>query len=487
MPIAAPPLSVASKISYGIGQAADGVKIGAFNVFAFFYYTQVLGLPTSYTGIAVGISLFFDAVTDPLIGSLSDNWKGRLGRRHPFLYAAPIPLGLFLVALFSPPALPEFALFLWLTVFAVLTRIAMTFYYVPHVSLGAELSEDFGERTAIVAYRFFFGYIGQMATYFIGFTLIFTDALGGQFYKEGYLPFGVILAVIMAAAIVTSAVGTQNRIPFLPKAQVRSHAAGAWALCLRTFAEVRDALTNYSFRWIFAGILVVYMMVGVDTALNLHMNTYFWELESRGNLFFFLATPVGALIGVLFARRLNERFDKRPSLLFGAVSWSVCQILPVVLRLLDWFPENGTSALLWTLIVIKFLQGLGVVQALVTLSSMIADIVDDHELTTGRRQEGIFFSAVSFSNKVTSGVGTMVAGFALTLISWPTGPAIKTAADVPPDTLMWLGLIYGPIVAGFAVVSVYCLSKYNLTRARHAEIIVELHAARRLREAQPPF
>jgi Na+/melibiose symporter-like transporter len=471
-------------VCYGIGQASDGVKIGAFNVFVFFYYTQVLGLPTSYTGVAIGIALLFDAVTDPLVGSISDNWKGRLGRRHPFLYAAPIPLGLCLIALFGPPELPELALFVWMTVFAVLTRTAMTLYFVPHVSLGAELSDDFGERTAIVAYRYFFGYIGQMATYFIGFTLFFTDAVGGQFYTDGYLPFGVTLAAIMAGTIFLSAVGTQNRVPYLPTSQGKSIAGGAWAVLLRTLSEVREALTNYSFRWLFAGVLVVYMMVGVDTALNLHMNTYFWELQSRGNLFFFLAMPVGALIGALFARRLNEVFDKRPSLLFGAVSWSVLQILPVVLRLLGWFPENGTSELLWSLIVIKFLQGLGVVQALVTLSSMIADIVDDHELKTGKRQEGVFFSAVSFSNKVTTGIGSMVAGFALTLISWPTGPEIKTAADVPPETLVWLGLIYGPIVSGFAVVCVYCMSKYDITRARHAEIIAELRTARSLREAQ---
>jgi Na+/melibiose symporter-like transporter len=479
-------LSVASKISYGVGQAAEGVKNGAFSVFIFFYYTQVLGLPTSYTGVALGIALFFDAITDPIVGSLSDNWSGRLGRRHPFLYAAPIPLGLSLIALFSPPTLPEFSLFLWMTFFAILTRTALTLYYVPHVALGAELSEDFGERTTIVAYRFCFGFIGQMATYFIGFLLFFTDAVGGQFYSEGYFPFGVTLAVMMAVAIVVSAAGTQNRIPYLPNVQNRSPAMGPWKLCVRTFVEVREALRNYSFRWLFAGVLVVYMMVGVDTALNLHMNTYFWELQSGGNLIFFLATPVGALIGALFARRLNERFDKRTSLLFGAITWSVCQILPVVLRLADWFPQNGTSELLVTLIVIKFIQGLGVVQALINLSSMVADIVDDHELTTGKRQEGIFFSAVSFSNKVTSGVGSMVAGFALTLISWPTGPEIKTAADVPADTLVWLGLIYGPIVAGFAVVCVYCLSKYDITKARHAEIVLELQAARKLRAAQSP-
>jgi glycoside/pentoside/hexuronide:cation symporter, GPH family len=219
-------------------------------------------------------------------------------------------------------------------------------------------------------------------------------------------------------------------------------------------------------------------MVGVDHALNLHMNTYFWELQSTGNLLFFMATPIGAIAGTFIARALNERFDKKPSIVLGTLWWAGCQFVPVVLRLLGWFPENGTDELLWTLIVIKFVQGVGVIQALITFNSMVADIVDEHELSTGRRQEGIFFAAVSFSNKVTTGIGSAVAGFALTLIAWPTGPEIRSAADVPADTLVWLGLIYGPIVTGFAVVSVYCYSKHTLNQARHREIVQQLERIR---------
>jgi glycoside/pentoside/hexuronide:cation symporter, GPH family len=221
-------------------------------------------------------------------------------------------------------------------------------------------------------------------------------------------------------------------------------------------------------------VLIVFMMVGVDTALNLHMNTYFWELSSRDNIAFFAAYPVGIMVGSLFARRLNQWFDKKPSIVFGTGWWALCQIVPVVLRLLGWFPENGTGELVTTLVIVKFVQGMGVVQALITFGSMVADIVDEHELATGKRQEGIFFASVSFSGKFTSGIGNVVGGIALDLIRWPRGPEIQTAADVPAQTLMWLGLIYGPIVAGFAVVSVWCYSKHRLNRQRHAEIVAEL-------------
>ena len=475
-----PPLTRGIKVSYGVGQAAEGIKNAAFNVFVFFYYTQVLGLPTVYTGIAIGIALAVDSITDPLIGSLSDNWQGSNGRRHPFLYVSILPLGLFFIGLFNPPELEEFTLFLWLTVFSVGTRAMMTLYYVPHVSLGAELSEDFNERTEVVAYRYFFSYVGGILTYIIGFVVYFPDT---QFNVEAYAPFGLTLSLLMMASILITALGTKRRIPHLPASRINRETVSILKVLHKTLLEIRSALTNRSFRWLFAGVLIVFAMVGVDNALNLHMNTYFWELQGGGNLFFFAATPVGALIGTALASPLTRWFDKKPSVIIGTLCWALCQVIPVVLRLLGWFPENGTSELLYSLIVIKFIQGLGVVQALIAFNSMVADVVDEHELITGLRQEGIFFSSVSFSNKMTSGIGTVAAGFALALIDWPTGAAVQTAADIAPETIAWLGLIYGPIVSGFALVSAYCYSKYGLNRQRHAEIVEELAVLRERRAA----
>ena len=475
-----PPLTRGIKVSYGVGQAAEGIKNAAFNVFVFFYYTQVLGLPTVYTGIAIGIALAVDSITDPLIGSLSDNWQGSNGRRHPFLYASILPLGLFFIGLFSPPELGEFALFLWLTVFSVGTRAMMTLYYVPHVSLGAELSDDFNERTEVVAYRYFFSYVGGILTFAIGFVVYFPDT---QFNVEAYAPFGITLSLLMMASILVTALGTRKRIPHLPASRINREPVSVWAVLRKTLLEIRSALTNRSFRWLFSGVLIVFAMVGVDNALNLHMNTYFWELQGGGNLLFFAATPVGALLGTAIASTLTRWFDKKPSVIIGTLCWALCQVIPVVLRLLGWFPENGTAELLYSLIAIKFIQGLGVVQALIAFNSMVADVVDEHELITGMRQEGIFFSSVSFSNKMTSGIGTVAAGFALAFIDWPTGADVQTASDIGAETIAWLGLIYGPIVSGFALVSAYCYSKYGLNRQRHAEIVEELAILRKQRAA----
>ncbi len=479
------PLSFATKFCYGLGQAAEGLKNGAFGIFLMFYYNQVLGLPGTLAGMAVGIALVFDAVTDPLAGSLSDNWRSKLGRRHPFMYTAILPMAMGFYLLFAPPVAGDWPLFFWLLTFAVLTRGAMTLFHVPHTALGAELSDDFEERTTIVGFRQFLSTLGGLGVVLIGFGLFFASTAQypqGQFNVDAYAPFALTLSVLMAVVMLVSAMVTQREVPRLRQPKGPVQRLNPWDALIRMMGETVDALRNRSFRWMFIGILVVFLMVGVDGALGLYMNTFFWELRSSDLMYFFVASPVGVMIGALFTRRLNRWFDKKAPVVWGTAWWSACQIVPVVLRIYDLFPDNGTPELLWTLVVIKFVQGAGVVQALVTFGSMVADIADEQELKSGKRQEGIFFAASSFANKCTTGFGNIIAGIALDLISWPRGAHIQSAADVPAETITTLGVLYGPIVAGFAVVCVWCYGHYDLTRERHQGIVLAL--ARRQKEEE---
>ncbi len=164
--------------------------------------------------------------------------------------------------------------------------------------------------------------------------------------------------------------------------------------------------------------------------------------------------------------------------MFGTTSWAAWQIIPIVARFMGWFPENGDALLVPLLVAIRVVQGASTVQANVAFGSMVADTVDEHELNTGKRQEGIFFASSSFAAKAASGMGNIIAGFALDLISWPRGTHVKTAADVPADVIAELGMLYGPYVAGCGVFSVLCYTRYRLTRERHAEILAELYARR---------
>lgn len=479
---AQPPITTRTKLAFGVGQVAEGVKNTAFSTFVLLYYNQVLGLSGSLAGLAIMVALIFDAVTDPLTGSLSDGWRSRWGRRHPFMYASALPLGVAFFLLFSPPdGLGETGLFLWLMTMAVLTRGAMTLYHVPHLALGAELSDDYEERTSIVSYRTIFGVLGNASVILLGFSFFFVDREGvvGTLRGEAYPAFALAFAALMCGTIWLSAAGTHDRIPYLPQpppeplppphepAQRRSVAG----LLAQVFADLAAAVRNRAFRWLFAGVIIVFVMVGVQSALGLYMGNYFWELSSDELKWVALAPALGLILGAPFTRILNRRFDKKPSLVFGTAWYASFQLSPPIFRLLDWLPENGDPRIVPMLVTASVLGGIGVVQALVSSGSMMADIADEHELESGRRQEGIFFGALSFSGKAASGLGNMLGGIGLDLIAFPRS---AVPGDVGLDVLTRLGLLYGPVVMGFAVLAVWCYSHYDLSRARHGEVLAAL-------------
>ena len=484
-----PPLTTGTKLSYGIGQTAEGLTGTGMATFVLFYYNQVLGLSGTLAGLALGAALVLDALTDPVAGSISDNLTSRLGRRHPFIFASALPLGASFVLLFLPPVsmLDQWGLFLWLTATVLLTRVALTVFYVPHTSLGAELSEDYEERTTVVSFRYFFATFGGLLVYVLGFGWFFADARGGQTNAANYAPFAFTVAAIAAASVFWTGWGTRHRIRYM-RVPEPSPVGSIGQVLARVFRDLGSALSNRSFRWLFGGVLILFVMIGVDSALNLYMFNYFWELPSSLTLWLFLALPLGALAGAPFTGYLHRFVNKHTTVLLGTAWFALCELIPVVLRLAGWFPENGSPAVFVTLLIVRFLMGVGSIQSTVSFNSMMADVADQHELESNRRQEGIFFGAISFSAKGTAGLGNLVAGVGLDLIGWPHGTAVHATAahaveKISPATIAHLGILYGPLVAAFAAVAVWCLSHYDLTRERHAEIQARL-AERRRAEAE---
>ncbi|MCH2569269.1 MAG: MFS transporter, partial [Pseudomonadales bacterium] len=126
------PLPVSTKFYQGIGAIPDTLKNWIFNTFALIFYNQILGMDAFMVSGALAVAMVFDAVTDPVLGSFSDNIQTRWGRRHPLMLIASIPLVLCFSAVFMPPDdLSHILLFVWLTTFTVLTRGFMTLYFVP--------------------------------------------------------------------------------------------------------------------------------------------------------------------------------------------------------------------------------------------------------------------------------------------------------------------------------------------------------------------
>jgi len=474
-------LSRGVRWSFGVGQMAEGIKNSSFSAFLLFYYNQVLGLPAESAGLAIAISLIFDAVTDPMIGTISDRWRSPRGRRHPFMYASALPLAVSFYFLFSPASFATTGdntiLFAWMLIFTVLTRGAMTLYHVPHLALGAELSEDYDERTTLVAIRQILSVSGYLIVYGLGFGLFFAPTAeyqNGQLNAAAYPPFALILAVISCVTIFISGWGTRSRIPYLPKPPPETNKVRLMDVLKETVATLK----NHSFRWLMLGYIIIIAAYGLGTASQLYMFTFFWELSRFQILTVILMGPAGSVFGYMVATRLFARLDKRNAMLVGGIGWMLLHALPVLLYLIGVVPEKGSWAITSMLSVIYLILGVSFAQLVVGVSTTMADIADEYELEVGRRQEGVLFAAISFAGKCMGALGSLLAGLVLTLIAWPTGEAIKTSADIPAETILSLGIMSGPVAALLAIPGFICLMGYKLNRAKVAHIQQQLRERR---------
>jgi Na+/melibiose symporter-like transporter len=390
------------------------------------------------------------------------------------MYASAVPLGVAVVALFNPLVTGTLPLFAWLMVGAIVTRFSMALYHVPHLAIAAEVTTDFDERTSLVAYRYMFGSLGTLAAYGIGFGIYFRSTAAyanGQLNPEAYLPFTVVVGAMMATAILISALGTRSLIPHLPRpSHAEPYRIG------RALTDLEFALANRSFRWLVIGFITVLLAAGVSGALALYVQTFFWSLTPAQIPLILGTGVVATIVGFSLSTPLTRRFDKRGALIIGAVIWAVVQAVLIGMGLLGLVPAR-VEATLALLMVGGLIQGAGGAQVWVASASMLADVADEHELATGKRQEGIFFGAFSFSQKAAQGAGVVIGGSLLDLIQWPTGAHVRTAADIPPEVLSTLAWIYGPGLAALMIPAIWCVRRYALGREAHAKIRAALEAA----------
>src|SRR5579864_3054603 len=192
--------SVKTKLFYGSGSVAYGVKDHGFNALLLFYYNRVIGMHSLTVSLAIFIVLFFDAFIDPIVGQLSDNLRSPLGRRHPFMYAAAVPVAVSYYFLFNPPRWGQEALFFYLIGVAIVVRIFISMYEIPSSAMAPEMTEDYDQRTSFLSYRYFFAVVGGVAMVAATYGLLLRpDATHpiGQLNPAGYPRYALAAAIVM--------------------------------------------------------------------------------------------------------------------------------------------------------------------------------------------------------------------------------------------------------------------------------------------------
>lgn len=453
-----------TRLAFGVGATAETMSLYSLSVLGMLFYNQVQGLDVLLAGLVPTIALLVDAISDPLIGSISDRFRSRRwGRRHPFMLFAPLPIGLSFYFLFNPPeALTQGGLFGWFLVFSISLRTFMTFFHVPHLALGGELSKNYTERSKIMSYNNFFFWLGGAGVFKLN-TIVFFAAAGtvgnGLLNGESYFAFSVFISIAIILVLFASGWFTRDRIPTL-----KQPAADQPDFSFQEFlSDMVGAFSNRNYLMLMIAFFLLSLTLGVRTAFSSYMNIFYWELHAAdiGTLAF-AGSFVGYAVGFLFSARLHFSFDKRAVIVATAVGLSVFPALPVVLRLMGMFPENGSEWLLWSIVAFGVLSsGCGSILN-ISVMSALADVADENELKLGRRQEGVLYAARTFFAKVDNSLGHGVAALSLWLISFPEK---AVPGQVAEDTLLWLGLIDSPITIIPGLIAACFYAQYRINRS----------------------
>ena len=470
-----PPTRV--KLFYSLGQMAQSGGFDTAIGFVFFYYTFVLGLSGALVGAALAISLAFDAVVDPLIGSWSDNIRSRFGRRLPLMMISIPPIAITLGLLFSPPAgLSQILLFVWLTVASVAVRSFISLFNVPYIALGAELADGYAERSSVVAYRAIAGIFASVVVTALAFTVFFAGP-GGLKNAHSYPGFGWSVAMMLVILLAICCAGVARYAATLPQA-----ASVAASMLRRLPSEVAEFFRNPSFRVLFLSAVVFYVAVGANATLATHVQIFVWRLRPQTMQLIGYAYLAGILVGVPLAPLLQRRMEKKAVVLIGLwmaiATWIVLPLL--------WaggvFRPSGDGALTPLMLSAAF-GGVGIGFTAIAYPSMMADAADEHEHLFNHRREGLYFAGLGFAAKAASGLGVLVGGLALDLMGFPHDAGQHANLIMPEPILARLILAWGPGCAVIGAIALATFLPYAITRRRHDELTTELRA-KHAREAE---
>ncbi|HBX00451.1 MAG TPA: hypothetical protein DEF77_05840 [Gammaproteobacteria bacterium] len=467
-------LSVRTKVLFASGALQEAV-VTAGGIATVLFYNQLLGVSPALVGTAFLIASAFDALSDPLIGAITDRFRSKLGRRHPFMFASAIPIGVSFYFLYQPAnGLTETGYFIWLCVFLILLRLSQTLYLIPHDALGAELTDDYEERTSIFGYNWVATSALALIVSAIFFTVIFPSSPefeSGLLNPAGYIVLAAVGSVTIVFSVLTCAFGTLEQIPYLHDFEISKKFSLA-----NYFAQLKALIMNVSYVSACLSLLTIYSGLGIIGVVATYAYIYVYELSSEAMFWASAAKSPGILVALPLLAYLSKFMEKKTILIMSTLVTCVLISLPHNLKMMDLFPANDSVFLLFALFVPMLLAFMVFPMSAIIIDSQLVDVADDHELRTRERSEGVIFSVRSFGIKATQGVGGFLAGFGLEFIGFPENAEVGNLAQ---ETITGLLFLNGPAYLMIYLLAVLFMTLYALDKQSHGEILEQLEARRK--------
>ncbi|MDA7518916.1 MFS transporter [Akkermansiaceae bacterium] len=469
-------LSSREKVGYGLGDTASNIFFFGVNAWIFFYYTEICKIPPATVGTLLLVPRLWDAISDPLMGTLSDRTRTKMGTYRPYLLWLAIPFGICGYLTFANPdfSLNGKIIYAYITYIALMT--AYTAINVPYSALMGVMTPSPDERTKLATYRFVGAFSGQLLISMTFLPLVMS--LGGDDKGVGFPRAMALLAVVATLMFLITFFTTKERVkpPEIdksPKPNEDEDYSGP-------FSASSDGRS--SFGWDFGSLLNnrPWVVMVAAALLTLTAAAVRWTITPQHLKYFFgvgdekyflfldkisFVQTTGSLAfiaGVFLTGFFSKRFGKRNSLI-GLTILNGLTILSIYL-----IPQDGYT----TLVIVNIIGSLiaGPTPALVW--AMYTDVADYNEWKTGRRATGLAFSAAMFSQKLGISIGGALCGWVLGAVGFVPD---KTPSEEVVNSFRWIASLLPGILA---ILNGFVLLGYNLSDAKVERIAKDLAEGR---------
>lgn len=389
-------VSVREKVAYGLGDTASNIIFQTVMLFLTFFYTDIFGIPAATVATLFLVVRIFDAVTDPMMGALTDRTSTRWGKFRPYLLWLALPFGAISVIAFTTPALPEDGKIIYAFVTYALLMAAYTAINIPYSALGGVLTADPKERVSVQSYRFVFGMLGGLIVTTL--TLPMIDWLGDGNKAVGYQRTMLFMSIMGVIFFFICFFGTRERVA--PPEQQRT----------RIGQDLVSLWKND--QWRILSIVVFVLLTGMvlRNSLAIYYVNQYLQREDLATWFITLGM-IGNILGCASASPVARRFDKIQVYIAAQLTASLISAASIFIA-----PQQLVAAF-----VMHFLWCFSLQMATPLLWSKMADVVDYGHWKTGTRITGMVFSSVVFFLKLGVALGGALAAWLLSTYGYEAG------------------------------------------------------------------
>lgn len=451
-------LSFKTKTSYGFGNLGYGTISQTLNSFIMFFGTTVLGLSGTLVGLGVAISAFWDGVSDPIIGYISDVGSNKgLGKRLNFMFLSSFAMALSNILLWTiPTSLPDPIKFLWFIIALLALETSCTLFATPYFALGVDLAPDYSEQTTLQGFKTVFFILGMIMPSV--FMMIFMPANGNnqsQFSQKGYVDIGLATSALCLFSGLISTFGTlgaYKKHPILEKSE--EHEKSSFIKTLSKFFVVMKS-KNYSS--IIIGYSVALLSSAFLISVGMHLFTYAYHFNSTQIPILMATLFISAIISQPFWIYLSNRTDKKRALNISLITLVFGIGLTVISFIFREFVVNHTLFIMT--IPAIFVCGFGTGSLYSLPISMFADLLTMDKITTGENNSATYSGFMTIAFNIANSLALLIIGLLLDFIKFDSSSPVQ-ALSVQNG----LGMIVFIGCSLSIALSILFFSRYSLKR-----------------------